>query len=267
MGDVHGRLATGLDFACALDSSNEFVCWGRGLPYEAPPGAYTMLAAGSIRVCLLDQAGALLCLPEEQHDLPQGTFQSVCVGGYLSCAIDSASALVCWTSPGNELDERLIPPTGTFREVSCGQVHACAIRVDGTVTCWGIDSFGETVAPSGQFEHVAVGPSGSCGIQSGTREVQCWGDATAAPLPGRPVVRITRGYSDAASLGFGCAVDEDDQLVCWGTVEGATDAPTGSFRTVTANDNHACAAAPDGTVTCWGDLLGWADVPADLRLF
>ena len=50
------------------------------------------------------------------------------------------------------------------------------------------------------------------------------------------------------------------EVVCWGdSTFGQTDAPEGTYRTVSATETHTCAIRESGKVDCWGD-----DSPTDV---
>jgi hypothetical protein len=63
-------------------------------------------------------------------------------------------------------------------------------------------------------------------------------------------------YTQVALGGrFGCALDVDGEIHCWGTspwLEDFPDAPPGPFSWVGASDLEACGARTDGSVECWG---------------
>ncbi len=50
-----------------------------------------------------------------------------------------------------------------------------------------------------------------------------------------------------------CAVRESGELACWGINDnGQTDAPAGSFRSVSATLHRNCAVRESGEIVCWG---------------
>ena len=55
--------------------------------------------------------------------------------------------------------------------------------------------------------------------------------------------------------GHSCGIRSDDTVVCWGrNGSGETDAPAGSFKTVSAGSNHSCGIRSNDTIVCWGDI-------------
>ena len=70
----------------------------------------------------------------------------------------------------------------------------------------------------------------------------------------------------SAGLDHRCALAIDDTITCWGEREdevGKTDAPSGTYKAVAAGGSHSCAVAADGTVVCWGsNEAGQVDAPS-----
>ena len=55
------------------------------------------------------------------------------------------------------------------------------------------------------------------------------------------------------------------RIACWGrNVGGKADAPSGTFKTVSAGGGHSCGLRTDDTITCWGDKTtnGETDAPS-----
>ena len=53
-----------------------------------------------------------------------------------------------------------------------------------------------------------------------------------------------------------CELRSDNTITCWGSnYYGQTDAPGGSFRTVTADGVHSCGLRADDNITCWGRIV------------
>jgi hypothetical protein len=78
----------------------------------------------------------------------------IAVGGNRSCALTSDNGLFCWGDNSDGLLGRGIPiglpeaPTlavsGTWSTVAIGPHHTCVVAMfDSTVSCWGLNQFGE----------------------------------------------------------------------------------------------------------------------------
>ena len=173
-----------------------------------------------------------------------------------------------------------------------------------TITCWGANSSGQTTAPSGSFQAVSAG-GGHYGDRGFTRAdcapmaqspvgattdtakatrrldrskpfppVDCIraGCAPMAPSPaGAPTVRPSDAPTGSfkavtASFGWGhsCGLRTDDTITCWGrNARGTGEAPRGTFQAVSAGSNQTCGVRTDGAVTCWGsNFTGRTDAPA-----
>jgi hypothetical protein len=103
--------------------------------------------------------------------------------------------------------------------------------------------------------------------------IQCSRNGAISPLPRRLVLALVAaagcltfapgGVSVAAAAGFtevaagyqhACAIRTNGSLVCWGSGgHGETDAPAGSYRSVTAGGSLTCATRlSDSSAVCWG---------------
>ncbi len=112
---------------------------------------------------------------------------------------------------------------------------------------------------AGDYKAVAAGDEYSCAIRTDD-SLTCWGSnvlGTDAPTGTFKAIASSRSHS--------CAVRTDDTIACWGSnTDGATAAPTGTFKTVAVGLWHSsCAIRMDDTIVCWGSNdLGETDAPA-----
>jgi hypothetical protein len=74
--------------------------------------------------------------------------------------------------------------------------------------------------------------------------VTCCG-RTEPALPAAPTGLV----SIATGFGFACGIDKKQAVRCWGAISAP---PTGTFKKISAEYQHACAVATDGTLACWG---------------
>lgn len=111
------------------------------------------------------------------------------------------------------------------------------------------------------FLHVDHGNLFSCGIDSVTRQVECWGSSSnAASAP--PAVPAT--HADVRQ-NHGCLVSlVDGSVDCWGAnSSGQSAPPAGAFSEVTVGDDTSCGLRTDGTLDCWGsNRIGLASPPS-----
>ncbi|WP_419854299.1 RCC1 domain-containing protein [Candidatus Poriferisodalis sp.] len=264
------KLAAGAGESCVIRSDKTIACWGAsssGL-LDAPSGTYTAVAVGVSHACAIRTENTLVCWGDNdlgQLDAPAGSHTAVSVAGEgragygYSCAIRSDGAIACW---GNNEYGKADPPAGSYVDVAAGPGHSCAIRSDGAIACWGNNEYGKADPPAGSYVDVAAGVHHSCAIRS-DKSIACWGrnrwgllDAPAGT------------YINIDARGHSCAIRSDSTIACWGgvNVTGATDAPVGTYTSVTVGFFHSCAIRTDNTITCWGfDELGLLDVPEGLR--
>jgi alpha-tubulin suppressor-like RCC1 family protein len=163
-----------------------------------------------------------------------------------------------------------------------GEFHTCAATTGGTL-CWGLNKggFGDGTTFNSQVPssvpqrmgatRIAAGVSHTCSIAGG--RVSCSGLNAAGEvgnnsvLPQPVATEVLQGAS-AVALGdyTSCAVDEQQQLHCWGrntyrqidgsglnhltptVIAGADDVVD-----VAVGRHHVCTAKGDGTAQCWGN--------------
>ena len=180
-----------------------------------------------------------------------------------SCAVRDDGSLWCWGEGEDgklglgDTEDRDTPQqvmaddddlaTG-WGEVAVGAVHSCALREDGDMWCWG-------GRPDGQ---VGDGLSAS---------------AQAVPMP---MTLDASLVAIEASGFFGCALDDEQRLWCWGSngngrlgvgddeprkvphqvMEDDADLATG-WNSISTGSGHTCATREDATLWCWGqDING-----------
>jgi Regulator of chromosome condensation (RCC1) repeat len=81
---------------------------------------------------------------------------------------------------------------------------------------------------------------------------------TNPPIPDGPPTAL------ALASDFGCALNSDSTLSCWGdNSQGQATPPEGTFSSVSLGGTHACALSTSGQAVCWGEAdWGAIDVPA-----
>jgi alpha-tubulin suppressor-like RCC1 family protein len=213
-----------------------------------------------------------------------------------------------------------LPAEVRAASIGCGEVHACVLSNAGRVWCWGGgDSLqlglgtadaADHVAPveilfpdsSLPIQHLTVGAAHTCVVDS-QEKVWCWGENDHEEC-GQPVLEPCPGTSEPSVCEdvpvptliadtnllakfvvsgdeFTCAIDDLNELACWGDnslaelglgtleVQGGANAHqtpvphqagAGSFLTLdtasgvpifSAGAEHACAVV-GGSVLCWG---------------
>ncbi len=200
-------------------------------------------------------------------------------------------------------DTAVLPTTTSWRSITSGTDHSCAIADDGKVYCWGDNREGEGGSLVGGFSDkarviggasvytvVAAGDSFSCGIDSVTSVLRCWGRNGAGELgigmsvnTGNPSAVVDAGaspkwksialgqYGACGIQGAAASTDESGTVRCWGANDFG-ERGDGTFLLATAGPSagvvdtafavgaghlFACAlsgaGAAGGTLRCWGD--------------
>lgn len=231
--------------ACALDAGGEIHCWGANPEgWVVPAGAFVELVGGVDRMCAIREDRTFECFDEPRgmpgpfDYAPRFEVLDVDTSRERVCAIDVTGTTTCGHSGEAFATMPLVPPSEPLSQLTMGVEFACGLReADGTIACWGNPDFapgcedGQLDAPSGSFVAVSAGQSTICAITvDGT--LTCWGAGQADDDPS--------ALCDGGELNFG---------------QGAP--PSGTFKSVSVDYNHACGVRTDGTIECWG--AGTAD--------
>jgi alpha-tubulin suppressor-like RCC1 family protein len=256
--------ASGLGFACRVDSAGAVWCWGDNSFGQAgsPLGVATVAQATQVAGI----TGAV----------------AVAAGDHHACAVTSNHLVSCW---GLNAAYQLGHPAATSGDVICpgtvaGQTLPCS----------------PVPAPVGAItDAVAIAAAGAWTCTLGSAgEVQCWGAVQSTPAPdgGVPcgagtvaqggtcypapytVPGSTGVAAIAIGLDHGCAavaggVDGGDQVACWGNNNAGQVSPAAcpaydctslvtrtdltSTVALAAGNQFSCALGVDQIVRCFGD--------------
>lgn len=287
--DPYEKVSTQWDHTCALRQSGAVDCWGNNesqegnggvgnAPLEAPsrlrwtpPGA---AAEEELRARDVSVGNAFTCFVSDHEGESSGRLY--CSGSNSSFRRAGSTGSPNW--PPQPV--RGAQGTREFVRVELGAFFGCAIDVDGDVWCFGANTEGQNgsvlsnerfarqVPFSADATEIALSYGTVCAALT-NRTVECVGANEtgqlgrgsrgdgAFPVPA-PVVGvggtgalagITRISANAT--GF-CAIDEDDDLLCWGRV-GLEVEPT---PTLVAEDVSDVAIF--NIAFCWVELSGEA---------
>ncbi|HEU4410009.1 MAG TPA: hypothetical protein VFS43_32440 [Polyangiaceae bacterium] len=279
-------LALADSFGCVVTARGGVLCFGDN--YAGQLGAGVVAVPNDEAVPVVGVAGA----------------RRVFVGPYHACAIVEDGRVDCWGNnssgqTGGEAEYlsdavelnwpvRVAGVEGVT-ELALGRESTCALDAQGRVSCWGApltpgpgkapERPGKAAKRGGSNEYQAISASSNgvfCGLRQG--EVSCWGrveeltfgrDAPAheKPLPTAGLGRVRRLR---LGLGYGCALHDRGEIVCWGQeLPGEAPAAEGvdPFEPhavaglppaidVVMSQNAACAVSAGHEVYCWGDGLG-----------
>jgi len=193
---------------CGLKTDGAVVCWGSTLFGETGRRQRNSFrsAAGMIHTCGIKTDGTIACwgdnrwaraqLPRHLHPssaAPATDFQQPAPSG------STARSCAGVTTPSTKPQRR----PALSAEVSTSGDHACALQSDGTIVCWGTNSCGQSLAPSGTFEHVSAGECWSCAIRT-SGKVTCWGRPASRRTkprihPRMPLCRLARAVDSKAT--------------------------------------------------------------------
>lgn len=245
LGGLAIQLVAGWNHNCALLSSGDVRCWGRGDVGQLGNGA--ALDVGDDEPA---SRSALVSLGD--------TARQLSAGGDASCAVLDSGALHCWgravavgASEDVGDDEAVsevpalatgIVPTGAAQS----QAHSCAWSAS-QVSCWGENETGQLGLGDIQAHAVGSGVSNLSNVQS----LALARRATCVLIGGS--VRCTGGSGGdgMSGLGDGATMGDDEPLEMIPAIELG-----GSAVAVGAGTFHACALLQDSSVRCWGQGQG-----------
>ncbi|MFQ5549719.1 MAG: RCC1 domain-containing protein [Gemmatimonadales bacterium] len=278
------HISAGAGFTCAAGELGTW-CWGDNSMMELGVPRPPRIAVTPVRVT---DAPSLVA---GTSDMSHG------------CTLLIDSTVLCWgynrfgqvgnSSTRDEPGPVAVPLNESATFIQSAFMRTCTIAGAGEVQCWGRgDStvFGNTsvsetcsarscstsplqLQSNISFEKLAVGPTHTCGLSSGT--LYCWGHGELGELGLGPTMAIasptsvlpgTRFVAVAAGLNHSCAVTEGKAVFCWGSNvfgqlgDGSysnTTRPTRissgiEFIDVAAGWDHTCGVTVDGEVYCWG---------------
>jgi len=179
----------------------------------------------------------------------------ISLGRHNGCGVTTAGDIECWGRSYHTPSEWT---SEDWLQVAAGWDTICGLRTDHTTKCW--DAVHKTRRPWGgvespfEFESISVHNRGACGVRTTPlmgHNLHCWGE-TGFPTPPGMFQQVSVGHYDV------CAVDDQDQLLCWSAWPGnwsgyAQNPPSGTFHQVSVGTMHACGLATAGDIECWGD--------------
>ena len=243
---------------CGLLSDGRATCWGATDLGQAmaPGGVFTGLASASIMVCGTRSDGSAECWGYGPNVLPPPTasFERLTVASDHACGLLSGSrSVLCW---GADTGGQTLAPAGAFLALSAGSFHTCGIREsDRSILCWGLEGAGsqfdrgQKAVPAGAYREVAASTFGTCALRT-DGQIVCAGkdlfDQSIVPPSGSFSTFRWNGH-------FGCAIDANGALTCFGEdAYGTGSPPGGAYTTLGITDYSACAVRGDNAVVCWG---------------
>ena len=256
-----------------------------------------MRAAFTLFMLALSGCSATTTGPEAPTELVDQASEPACgdvialaAGARHSCALLTTGRVFCWGDPENlgrapndgrpEWEPGLVANLTDAVSISVEGGRTCARRRGGQTECWGAPSMREepvehlTEAPLGLegAPLIARGAAHGCACR-GDGEILCWGSnshgqAGQIVRGRRPTPRRVSSPASFTKAFVGrhntCALDDEQQLWCWGGATGLPLEGSDSRSTPTRVDEledvvevaigreHACALNSDGIVRCWG---------------
>jgi alpha-tubulin suppressor-like RCC1 family protein len=294
-GVLFDSVSAGQNHACGLSTTGAVYCWGGNVSGQLgtgntnPQTVPTLVSAPGVTFVSVSAAAQFTCA------LTTGTFATVDCWG-LNFSGQLGTAINVNTTTPNPTPQQVTG--GPFRAVSATQGHACGVLsgggLDGTVVCWGLNDAGQlgrgagpfpsfdqtpqTIFGSVRYAAVSGGFRFTCGIESGTATVDCWGlndvgqlgTATLDPTQQSVPVPVTGSLTFtqlSTGSGLACAVAPGGHGYCWGSNasgqlgNGGAVSPNPqpqavsgglTFAAIDAGYFHACGVTTGNVAWCWG---------------
>ena len=278
-------MSLGSDHSCAITSAGAVWCWGFNqtgqigdstlIDRMVPTRVNTNVLFSSITLGAGHTCG-----------IEKGTGKAWCWGynhlGQLGVAGSTGATVPTVVSGGR-----------SFTQLVAGNSHTCGLEAgSGQAWCWGYNQTGQlgigtttnagaptAVAGGHTFSSLAAGSFHTCGVETASANVWCWGQNSAGQVgDGTTVDRLNPTLVSSsrkfASLGLGrthsCATEQGSSLAfCWGlnatgqlgngtsgNVPQVTPAEVVGGRAYTSlagGDSHTCGLEKStGTMLCWG---------------
>ena len=266
-GDLQGGIdliSSGGGFTCAIEGKNRrgpknLYCWGLNyygqISATVPPielNYPTFITSGVIFISAGSGVGY------SPLDLP-GHVCTIDTNDDLYCAGDNSFGQLGYGDKNQRPLDFASPVSPNIADVSAGEKHTCAVDTNGNLMCWG-DNF-----------------SGQLGLGYFGGEVS----SPAFVMSRITDVEVSREYRFFLSYQFSCALDENDDLWCWGelpfhTFSTSTPQKVASgVRKFSAGGTHLCYIDTSGNDNLWcmgdntygqiGDGTRFIETPTQIR--
>jgi alpha-tubulin suppressor-like RCC1 family protein len=215
--------------SCAITDGSEVWCWGSNEQFQSA-SIMEPISATPIRVTV------------DGTENPLGNIRQLGLGRDFSCALNHVNELFCWGQnsfnysmgePPFYENAKKIPNVPSFSMIDGGGGFLCGIDDNNMVWCWGNSGF-LLIPTEKRFKKISVAMDYACGItnelDSENGKIYCWGNngqgqlgigiiSNEITIPQKVIGTEEVSFRDlSCHTTYCCAVADDEQLFCWGSV-------------------------------------------------
>ena len=217
--------------------------------------------------CVRNDAGALTCWGEFTDAIGaldlSGPFDAFSVNNFGTDAYvlaqETDSGTLNYLGPNDpECSQDMIPDPGAdYTDLLAGIWGACALVGDGTMSCWGgtcgagCNASGQYVAQDGLFKGLARGVPSNHNCAIDTED-----QLVCWGCNNHGQLNAPGGVSSWLTVGTAhdrsWGLDSSGEPHLWGKLSGLAGTPSGPFVDMACMDANCCAQRADNTLSCWG---------------
>jgi len=243
---VFSHLSTGLSNACAIREDGEAVCWGDDLFGKGSPvsGTFTRVATTSTSTCAVTTEDVVRCWGFLRGYIPDAKFVDVQSRYGVMTGIDENGEAQSWTDTGRQLFDT---PESGKPDASYGSHRRQDIFESGIFAISDEFYVGNLVDAEPIFLR--------CKTNSRNELICNFGEPPTERAPYLDLVVEPESIL-FANEPWGCALNDEGQVTCWGVGDGVGEPPDeiqGQVVQLTASGSGAvCSLLSNGSAICWG---------------
>lgn len=209
--------------SCGLDDDGNLECWSPGDLHAPANSLGGQLVAGGNDIC----AGHRMIIKcwhpgqtEPYNQFDWAGVDRIVMGSGKLCSAVAGGVLECADLTQKEIHNEVVPGPEDLNVLTMAGNLACSALTSGKVVCWTDPASRKPVPTVDKATDLALGPTGDACALVGTGFVTCWHTDPATATTVEASVKQIGGVRGATAIGvgagFGCAINGDGGVVCWG---------------------------------------------------